>query len=350
MDNESLFMKSLEPQKIAGLTTLGFLFLTLVFFFVNYYSPNLYFSLSISIPVFFGLAFSLVRYFINKFIYAKIKPIYKTLNSFNINKQKGLSDLGEDLFTDANRKVESWMKDKTLEIQQLKQMEKYRKDFIGNVSHELKTPIFNIQGYILTLLDGGIDDPNINELYLNRTEKSIDRMISIIEDLESISKLESGELKLEYDKINIYQLVEDVFDLQEMRSKEKKIVLRFGNNFDRSVVVRADKQRIFQVLSNLIVNSINYGKKNGQTVVSVYDMANRVLVEVKDNGIGISKTHQARIFERFYRVDKSRSRDQGGTGLGLSIVKHIIEAHKQTINVSSEVGKGTSFTFTLEKA
>ncbi len=343
-------MKSLEPQKIAGLTTLGFLFLTLVFFFINFYSPDLYFSLSISIPVFFGLAFFLVRYFINKFIYAKIKPIYKTLNSFNVNKQKGLNISGEDLFTDANMKVESWMKDKTMEIQQLKQMEKYRKEFIGNVSHELKTPIFNIQGYILTLLDGGIDDPNINKLYLNRTEKSIDRMISIIEDLESISKLESGELKLEYDKINLHQLVEEAFELQEMRAKEKGIVLRLGNNFDRSVVVRVDKQRVFQVLSNLIVNSINYGKKNGQTVVGVYDMANRILVEVKDNGIGISKTNQARIFERFYRVDKSRSRDQGGTGLGLSIVKHIIEAHKQTINVSSEVSKGTSFTFTLEKA
>ena len=343
-------MKSLEPQKIAGLTTLGFLILTLAFFVINYYSPDLYFSLSVSIPVFFGLAFFLVRYFINKFIYAKIKPIYKTLNSFNVNKQKGLSISTEDMFTDANMKVESWMKDKTLEIQQLKQMEKYRKEFIGNVSHELKTPIFNIQGYILTLLGGGIDDPSINELYLNRTEKSIDRMISIIEDLESISKLESGELKLEYDKISLFQLVEEAFDLQEIRAKEKGIVVRIGNSFDRSVIVKVDKQRIFQVLSNLIVNSINYGKKNGETVVNVYDMANRVLVEIKDNGIGISKINQARIFERFYRVDKSRSRDQGGTGLGLSIVKHIIEAHKQTINVSSEVGKGTSFTFTLEKA
>ncbi len=343
-------MKSLEPQKIAGLTTLGFLILTLAFFVINYYSPDLYFSLSVSIPVFFGLAFFLVRYFIDKFIYAKIKPIYKTLNSFNVNKQKGLSISTEDMFTDANMKVESWMKDKTLEIQQLKQMEKYRKEFIGNVSHELKTPIFNIQGYILTLLDGGIDDPSINELYLNRTEKSIDRMISIIEDLESISKLESGELKLEYDKISLFQLVEEAFDLQEIRAKEKGIVVRMGNSFDRSVVVRVDKQRISQVLSNLIVNSINYGKKNGETVVNVYDMANRVLVEIKDNGIGISKINQARIFERFYRVDKSRSRDQGGTGLGLSIVKHIIEAHKQTINVSSEVGKGTSFTFTLKKA
>ncbi len=343
-------MKSLEPQKIAGLTTLGFLVLTLLFFFVNYYSPNLYFSLSISIPLFFGLAFFLVRYFINMFIYAKIKPIYKTLNSFNINKQKGEGISGEDLFTDANIKVESWMKDKTQEIQQLKQMEKYRKEFIGNVSHELKTPVFNIQGYILTLLDGGIDDPDINELYLNRTEKSIDRMISIIEDLESISKLESGELKLEYENINLIQLVEDVFDLQEMRAKENKVTLSLGSSVDRSVLVRVDKQRISQVLSNLIVNSINYGEKGGKTVVNIYDMASRVLVEVKDNGIGISKASQPRIFERFFRVDKSRSRHQGGTGLGLSIVKHIIEAHKQTINVSSEKDEGTSFTFTLEKA
>ena len=324
---------------------MGFLVLTLLFFFGNHYSPNLYFSLSISIPLFFGLAYFLVRYFINR-----IKPIYKTLTSFNVNKQKEESISGEKLFTDANIKVESWMKIKTQEIQQLKQMEKYRKEFIGNVSHELKTPVFNIQGYILTLLDGGINDPDINELYLNRTEKSIDRMISIIEDLESISKLESGELKLEYENINIVQLVEDVFDLMEMRAKEKKITLMLGSSIDRTVLVKADKQRIFQVLSNLIVNSINYGKKGGKTAVNIYDMANHLLVEVKDNGIGIGKASLSRIFERFFRVDKSRSRDQGGTGLGLSIVKHIIEAHKQTINVRSEEGEGTSFSFTLEKA
>ncbi len=343
-------MRSLESQKISGFTTLGFLFLTLLFFFVNYLSPNLYFSLAVSIPLFFALSFFLVKYFIDRFVYAKIKPIYKTLNSFNVSKKDKEMIPGDDILNEASQKVESWMNDRTKEIQQLKKMEKYRKEFIGNVSHELKTPVFNIQGYILTLLDGGMDDPDINKLFLKRTEKSIDRMISIIEDLEAISKLESGELKLEKEIVDLRRLVEDVFEMQEMRAREKKITLRSGEDLDKPVYVNIDKQRIHQVLSNLVVNSINYGKKKGETVVNVYDMDNRVLVEVKDDGIGISEKHLPRIFERFYRVDKSRSREQGGTGLGLSIVKHIIEAHGQSINVSSEQGKGTSFTFTLEKA
>ena len=340
-------MKPLKPQKIAGLTTLGFLVLTLAFFFINHYSPDLYFSLSVSIPVFFGLAFFLVRYFIDRFFYSGIEPLYKAINIFKDNDSRYGKDGGPDK---TDEKVESWMKGKAQEIQQLKQMEKYRKEFIGNVSHELKTPVFNIQGYVLTLLDGGIDDPAINELYLRRTEKSIDRMISIVEDLESIAKLESGEIKPHFENFNLVHLVEEVFDLHEMRAKEKEIKLLFGNDFSLPVMVKADKQRIFEVLSNLVVNSISYGKKNGQTVINIYDMVKNVLIEVKDNGIGISKKHQPRIFERFYRVDKSRSREEGGTGLGLSIVKHILEAHDQTINVNSEPGKGTSFTFTLEKA
>ncbi len=343
-------MRSLESKIIAGFTTLGFLLLMLLFFFINYLSPDLYFSMAVSIPLFFALSFFLVKYFIDRFVYARIKPIYKTLNSFNTSNKENEKISGDDVLDEASKKVESWMNDRTKEIQHLKKMEKYRKEFIGNVSHELKTPVFNIQGYILTLLDGGIDDPEINKLFLKRTEKSIDRMISIIDDLEAISKLESGELKLEKETTDLHRLVEEIFELQDMRAKEKKIKLRFGDEFNKPVMVRIDKQRIHQVLSNLIVNSINYGKKKGETVVSVYDMDNRVLVEVKDNGIGISEKHLPRIFERFYRVDKSRSREQGGTGLGLSIVKHIIEAHGQTINVSSQTGKGTSFTFTLEKA
>ena len=340
-------MKPLKPQKIAGLTTLGFLVLTLIFFFINYHSPDLYFSLSVSIPVFFGLAFFLVRFFIIRFFYSGIEPLYKALNIFKSDDRRSSGDGSPD---ETDKNVESWIKGKADEIQQLKQMEKYRKEFIGNVSHELKTPVFNVQGYVLTLLDGGIDDPAINELYLRRTEKSIERMISIIEDLESIAKLESGEIKPQFENFYLDQLVEEVFDLHEMRAKEKGINLLLKNDINRPVLVKADKQRILEALSNLVVNSISYGKKNGETVVNVYDMVKNVLVEVKDNGIGISEKHLPRIFERFYRVDKSRSREQGGTGLGLSIVKHILEAHDQTINVNSEPGKGTSFTFTLEKA
>ncbi len=344
-------MKSLEPQKIAGFIALGFLGLAGLFFVANYLSPNLFISFSISVPVFFVFSFAYAHYFIKYFTKSKLRPIYKSLHSFDNGSdvEKKYENM-PDLLTGVNEEVALWMKDKAQEISQLKQMEKYRKEFLGNVSHELKTPIFNIQGYILTLLDGGLDDPNINMLYLTRTERSIDRMISIIEDLEAISKLESGELELYQEPFNLVHLIEDVFELQEIRAKEKSIHLYLGKNVDRSTMVLGDKQRLFQVLSNLVVNSINYSKKNGETCISFYDVDDKVLVEVKDKGIGIPANDLPRIFERFFRVDKSRSREQGGTGLGLAIVKHIIEAHEQRINVNSTLGKGTTFTFTLEKA
>ncbi len=342
-------MKSIAPHRVAGYITLTFLGLTIGFYFLNGLFSNLFIAFLVTIPVFTALTFYLVRYFINSFIYAKIKPIYKTIYDFKPSKNE-VSESDVDVFAHVDQQVETWMKGKTQEIQQLRELEKYRKEYIGNVSHELKTPIFNIQGYILTLLEGGLDDPNINMLYLKRTEKSIDRMISIINDLEAIAKLESGELELNYEKFNIYNLVEDVFELQEIRANNRDIKLRFGKTVDKNTMVFADKQRISQVISNLIVNSINYGRPDGQTTVSFYDMDNVILVQVRDTGLGIPENELPRIFERFYRVDKSRSRDQGGTGLGLAIVKHIIEAHKQTINVNSTPGKGTSFTFTLQKA
>ena len=249
-----------------------------------------------------------------------------------------------------NKEVEDWADKKTGEIRKLKQLEKYRRDFLGNVSHELKTPIFNIQGYVLTLLEGGLEDPKVNRLYLERTEKSINRMISIVEDLESISRLESGEMKLKFVKFDIVKMAEDVFEMHEMRAKEKGIKLGFVEEKLKPIMVRADKKRIFDILNNLVYNSITYGTKNGRTKLSFMDMGSNVLVDVTDNGIGIDESDIPRIFERFYRTDKSRSRVEGGTGLGLSIVKHIIEAHDQTINVRSKINKGSSFMFTLEKA
>ena len=342
-------MKSIAPQRVAGYITLTFLALSILFFFINGYFNNLLLSFLITIPIFTAIAFYLVNYFINSFIYAKIKPIYKTIHDFKPAKGEILKK-DTDIFSQVDTEVADWMKGKTMEIQQLRELEKYRKEYLGNVSHELKTPVFNIQGFILTLLEGGLDDPNINMLYLKRTEKSIDRMISIINDLEAIAKLESGELELHYERFNIHNLVEDVFELQEIRAHNRDIQLNFGKTTDQNVFVYADKQRISQVISNLVVNSINYGKQGGKTTVSFYDMDNVILVQVRDTGIGIPENELPRIFERFYRVDKSRSRDQGGTGLGLAIVKHIIEAHKQTINVNSTPGKGTSFTFTLQKA
>lgn len=246
--------------------------------------------------------------------------------------------------------VEEWAKSQLKEIERLKELERYRKDFVGNVSHELKTPIFNIQGYVLTLLEGGMEDPKINQLYLSRTEKSIDRMVSIVEDLESITKLESGELKLNIVKLDIVKIVEEVIDMHQLASADRKINVEIANKPEKPIFIKADRKRILEVLTNLTINAIKYGKKKGTVRISFHDMEDNIIVEVSDDGIGIEKKDLPRVFERFFRVDKSRSREQGGTGLGLSIVKHIIEAHNQSINVRSVVDKGTTFNFTLEKA
>ncbi len=249
-----------------------------------------------------------------------------------------------------DRLVISYTQKRAKEIKKLRRLEKYRKEFLGNVSHELKTPIFNIQGYILTLLDGGLEDPEVNREYLERTEKSINRMISIIEDLESITKLEAGELKLHLEDFDVVKLIKEVFELQDTNRNKYNINLDFKKNYDKPIMVHADKSRIMEVVNNLVVNSIFYGNRGGTTTVGIDEMGKTYLVEIADDGIGIEESEIPRIFERFYRTDRSRSRDRGGTGLGLSIVKHIIEAHRQTITVRSEPGIGSSFSFTLSKA
>lgn len=306
----------------------------------------------IALVIFFLAAYFLIQFALNKFILDKIKPIYKIIDylphkdkEVKFKLKPGFVELSE-----VEHDVEEWAHNQLQEIERLRELERYRKDFVGNVSHELKTPIFNIQGYILTLLEGGLEDPNINKLYLNRTEKSIDRMISIVEDLESINKLETGELKPHFGVFDIVKVVEDVFEMEQRLSKERKISLDFANKPDKPILVNADKKRIIEVLTNLVINGIKYGKKKGFLKIGFHDFDDKIMVEVSDNGIGIDKKNLSRVFERFYRVDKSRSREQGGTGLGLSIVKHIIEAHKQTINVQSVLDEGTTFTFTLEKA
>lgn len=302
--------------------------------------------------VFFLIAYYIIRFAIHKFILEKIRPIYKIIDFVPHKEKKEKLKLTPRFveLSDVEQDVEDWAQNQRQEIERLKEMERYRKDFVGNVSHELKTPIFNIQGYILTLLEGGLEDPNINKLYLNRTEKSIDRMISIVEDLESINKLETGELKPQFSVFDIVKIVDDVYDMEQRLSKERKISLMFTDKPDKPLMVKADRKRIIEVLTNLVVNGIKYGKKSGFIKISFYDFDDKIMIEVSDNGIGIAKKDVLRIFERFFRVDKSRSREQGGTGLGLSIVKHIIEAHNQTINVQSVINEGTTFTFTLEKA
>lgn len=296
------------------------------------------------------ISYIVVFYTLNTFIFSRINPIYKTIENIPLTKEELRNKLeGKNVIKEVNSVVINWAKNKTKEIKKLRRLERYRKEFLGNVSHELKTPIFNIQGYVLTLLDGGLDDPEVNRGYLERTEKSINRMISIIEDLESISRMETGELVLHITTFDIVQLVRDLYDLQEITASKEEIGLTFDRKYDKAILVSADRDRITEVINNLIVNSVYYGNHGGRTTTSFDELGDTILVNVTDNGIGIEEDEIPRIFERFYRTDKSRSRDRGGTGLGLAIVKHIIEAHNQTITVRSTPGTGSSFSFTLAK-
>jgi len=236
------------------------------------------------------------------------------------------------------------------EINILKDQENYRREFLGNVSHELKTPLFTIQGYILTLIEGALKDKKVRGKYLRRSAKGVDRLISIVKDLDLITQFESGVKTVDKTDFNIYELIENVYDLMEFESEKNNTKLLVYNENNTPVIVNADKERILQVLTNLVVNSIKYGKEGGYTKVKVeeYDK-DRIIVRVKDNGEGIEEEHLPRLFERFYRIDKNRSRKKGGSGLGLSIVKHIIEAHQEQIFVKSKIGQGTEFSFTLQK-
>jgi two-component system phosphate regulon sensor histidine kinase PhoR len=310
-----------------------------------------------SLPLFtigftFLICYFLFQYALERFIYRKIKLIYKNIHQLKLKKdQKPKTiDLNSDIIFEVNKDVEAWAKDHKEEIEYFKNLENYRREFLGNVSHELKTPIFNIQGYVMTLLEGAIDDPKVNKSYLERAEKSVERMISIIEDLEIITQFESGQLMLQKEKFDIIELCTDIMQSIQFSAEKSNVRLSFKELYDKPIYVKADKESIQKVLTNLLVNSIKYSKEQGETKVAFYDMDENILIEVADNGIGIAKEHIPRLFERFYRVDRSRSRDIGGTGLGLSIVKHIIEAHDQTISVRSLVDVGTTFGFTLAKA
>lgn len=247
------------------------------------------------------------------------------------------------------KEVKKFATDKKLEIENLKVREEYRREFMGNVSHELKTPLFTVQGYISTLVDGVKDKEQRNK-YLQRAEKGVERLIYIVEDLDMISKLEMGDLNLDFSEFNIVELIQNVFDLLEMNADKKNIILMFDRKYNKPINVYGDQEKIQQVLTNLIMNSIKYGKENGTTEVTIEDLVkNKIIVRVRDNGEGIEQHHIPRLFERFFRVDKSGARSEGGSGLGLSIVKHIIEGHKEKIYVESEFGKGSEFSFTLEK-
>ncbi|MCK0147413.1 ATP-binding protein [Arenibacter sp. F26102] len=295
------------------------------------------------------LSFFVVQLRVEKFIYRKIERIYNDvalLESTSLASKTITTDMRT--LTD---EIEKFAKDKKIEIDTLKIREEYRKDFLGNVSHELKTPLFTVQGYILTLLDGAMDDKSLRKKYLQRASKGVERLIYIVKDLDLITKLEVGDLNLEIEDFNILDLFQNVFDLLEMKAAKKNITLTFDMDYKNPIYVKADKEKIQQVITNLLVNSIKYGQQNGTTEVSIENLIkNKVIIRVTDNGEGISKQNLARIFERFYRVDKSGSRAEGGSGLGLAIVKHIIEAHNEKIYVESVLDIGSEFSFTLEKA
>ena len=291
-------------------------------------------------------------YYLKKYIYRKIKLIYKTIHKHKVSPEKKNKsiDIHSNIIDEVEKEVSEWAVNQKQELDKYKSWAEYRRKFVGDISHELKTPIFNVQGYIHTLLDGGLEDEKINRNFLEKAAKNLDRLNTIVEDLEAISRLESGGLILDMQTFDIKELTQEVFDDLEFKAREKNVTLEFKDGAAQPYKVRADRENIRQVLMNLIHNSIKYGEVNGLTKVGFYDMDKHILIEVADNGIGIPKKHINHVFDRFYRVDKSRSRAQGGSGLGLSIVKHIIEAHKQTINVRSTPKLGSTFGFTLKKA
>ena len=321
-------------------------FLAVLLWFFHEFSLSIILVFAVSIAIF---SFFVIQYRVERFIYRRVKKIYddvSLLESTSFRSQPITTDM-ETL----TKQVKKFATDKKLEIETLKVREEYRREFLGNISHELKTPLFTVQGYLSTLLDGAMDDKKIRKKYLERAEKGVERLVYIVEDLDMISKLEMGDVNLELSKFNIVDLVQSVFDLLEMVADKKNIILMFDSKYNKAINVFADQEKIQQVLSNLIVNSIKYGKENGTTEVSIEDFVNnKVIVKIIDNGEGVEKHHIPRLFERFYRVDKSGARSEGGSGLGLAIVKHIIESHNEKINVASTFGKGSVFSFTLEKA
>ncbi len=294
----------------------------------------------------FALTYVVSYFLIFKMLITKLYPLYKIISEPK-NEQSFRKSV--DILKKANVNVANWVVQKNNEIDRLKKNEKFRREFLSNVFHELKTPLFSIQGYITTLLEGGLEDQEVNRRFLEKADKNINRMVSIIQDLETISSIENNELELHQEIFEINTLIKEIFEMLESNAAKRGIKFYLINP-NKTFFVYADRQRIADVLYNLILNSINYGKDNGNTTVYIHDLNEKILVEVSDNGIGIEEKYLERIFERFFRIDKSRSRDHGGTGLGLSIVKHILESHQQQIFVKSTYGVGTSFSFTLNKA
>ena len=343
-------MRTARPSILIFYGSLAFMLISFLFTLLVHNSIlALSTNLIIAIPVFSGSFAYLVFYFLLKgFIQYRLSLIYRSIQikqPQNVTFAKSIDSLMED----AEKNVTEWKENSTIEISKLKEQAAFRKEFLGNLAHELKTPVFSIQGYLLTLLDGGLEDPNVNRSFLERASKSTDRITGILEDLDQITRMETENLRLEIRSFDIIELLKESFETFELIAKEKNYQLLFEKTYT-SKYVQADRNKLGQVFTNLISNAISYGKENGTLVVSILDINDHFLFEFKDNGPGIEPHHLPRLFERFYRVEKSRNRNEGGSGLGLAIAKHIIESHGQTIQVKSQVGVGTTFVITIEKS
>jgi two-component system phosphate regulon sensor histidine kinase PhoR len=347
-------MKDLSPNKISLIYTittlasvLGCVLLTDLIF-----DLQIRWTIVMAISVIFSvISFFALRLFLYKFIYNRIKLIYKTIrkNKEGKNKKKPGYTYSNDLIKQVESDVNEWVNDQEQQMAQIVEMSNYRKEFVGNVAHELKTPIFNIQGYTLTLIEGGLQDETINEKYLKKIEKNINRMINIVSDLDTITKLESGQLVLKNKLFDPVVLCNECLESLEEQIKTKEIKTEIIQHYDKAILVKADREHISQVFSNLIINAVHYNNQGGIVKAEFFEMGKDILIEITDNGVGIPSEDIPRVFERFYRVDKSRSLNSGGSGLGLAIVKHIVEAHGHRVNVRSSVGVGTTVAFSLRK-
>ncbi|MBC7567569.1 MAG: sensor histidine kinase [Pedobacter sp.] len=319
---------------------------------VNFYFQHSWYFMLISFGVSFFTSFIVFYYLLEKYIYSKVVLIYKMIHNLKLGKD--LKDaLGEyvssDPINDVEQEVKEWAGAKKREIDVLKKQEQFRREFLSNVSHEFKTPLFAIQGYIDTLQDCLVDDPEMATKFLKKAANNVERLSYLINDLDSISKLETGEIPINFQKFDFVGLAKEVMEGLEDNARNKNIKLSFKEKYTSPAYVKADREKIRQVMINLVQNSLKYGRTNGSTAIKIFELHDQFLIEVTDDGIGIEEKHLPRLFERFYRIDSHRSREEGGTGLGLAIVKHILEAHQQIISVRSTLQIGTTFAFTLEK-
>lgn len=341
-------------MKFRTLISLNALIVSLTIALIFYYFKQDVLTAILAFFIFFPLTFLFFYYFMERYVYSKIKIIYKLIHHLKLGEDLKVA-LGEhvsdDPINDVQQEVRQWAIDKKTEIDALKDQEKFRREFLNNVSHEFKTPLFAISGYLEALQDGMmVEDPELANNFLDKAVRNLDRLSYLIKDLDEISKLERGDIEMSFQRFDLSLLILEVIEFLEIKATKHKIEIIFKDKYNRHLMVNADREKVRQVLVNLIGNSFKYGKEGGHTWIRLFELHNQILVEITDDGIGIEEQYIPRLFERFFRTDKSRSRRIGGSGLGLAIVKHILESHQQTITVRSTVDIGSTFAFTLEKA